>query len=418
MRARPVGAHPELNTVTSLEQVLVDQTLEGGFRWLRFPAMLERAFVEAHADERTFKLILAGLNSMLVFGGILLADFLMMPGQLAWAVTLRVGVYAPFILFALVILHRLSYPELNEWMVVLVGAVASAIVAVLALSGATAVSFTKVVELIIVVVYVAVFARFWPMALLSVVVLVFHSGVMYLAPDMISGLRLGSTLLLITTISFALYGCYVRERNDRHAFLLDLREQAMRASLNEANLRLAEMVRTDALTGVANRRAFDDFLVLNQDELATSSRKLALLLVDVDHFKAFNDRYGHHEGDRCLCAVAATIDGCLRRPVDMVARWGGEEFAVVLGDADEQMAEQVARRVCQAIQALAIPHDDSSCAPVVTVSIGVAVQHAGLSGGNHVLIQAADEALYQAKTVGRNRVCLAADPTSGGVQVC
>lgn len=396
----------------------MDQTLEGGFRWLRFPAMLERAFVEAHADERTFKLILAGLNSMLVFGGILLTDYLMEPGQLGWSAALRVGLYAPFILSALVILHRLSYPELNEWMVVLVGTVASAIVAVLALSGTTAVSFTKVVELIIVVVYVAVFARFWPMALLSAVVLVFHMTVMVLAPDLISGLRLGSTLLLITTISFALYGCYVRERNDRHAFLLDLKEQAMRASLNEANLRLAEMVRTDALTGVANRRAFDDFLSLNQDELAMSSRKLALLLVDVDHFKAFNDSYGHHEGDRCLCAVANTIDACLRRPVDMVARWGGEEFAVVLGDADEQMARQVARRICQAIQALAIPHEGSSCAPVVTVSIGMAVQHAGLTRANHVLIQAADEALYQAKAAGRNRVCLAADPKSGGVQAC
>lgn len=413
-----MGAHPELNSVTSLEQVLVDQTLEGGFRWLRFPAMLERAFVEAHADERTFKLILAGLNSMLVFGGILLADFLMMPGQLAWAATLRVGVYAPFILSALVILHRLSYPELNEWMVVFVGAVASAIVAVLAMSGATAVSFTKVVELIIVVVYVAVFARFWPMALLSAVVLVFHLAVMFLAPDMISGLRLGSTLLLVTTISFALYGCYVRERNDRHAFLLDLKEQAMRASLNEANLRLAEMVRTDALTGVANRRAFDDFLAQNQDELPTSSRKLALLLVDVDHFKAFNDRYGHHEGDRCLCAVANTIEACLRRPVDMVARWGGEEFAVVLGDADEQMAEQVARRICQTIQALAIPHEGSSCAPVVTVSIGLVVQHAGRFRESKALIQAADDALYQAKSGGRNRVCVAADPTTGGAQAC
>ena len=122
-----MGAHLELKAATSLEQIQVDQTLEDGFRWLRFPAMLERAFVEAHAQERTLKHILAGLNSLLVFAAILIADYLMTPGQFAWAVTLRVGVYGPFILSALFILHRLSYPALNEWMVALVATVASSI---------------------------------------------------------------------------------------------------------------------------------------------------------------------------------------------------------------------------------------------------------------------------------------------------
>lgn len=415
--AREGGAHLELKTATSLEQIQVDQTLDEGFRWLRFPAMLERAFVEAHADERTFKLILAGLNSLLVFAGILLADYLMMPGQFGWAVTLRIGVYGPFILSALFILHRLSFPALNEWMVATVATVASAIVAVLVVTGGTMVSYTKVVELIIVVVYVAVFARFWPMVLMSGIVLCIHMVVMRSAPDLIHGWRLGSSLLLITTISFALYGCYVRERNDRYAFLLDLREQTLRGSLNEANARLAEMVRTDALTGVANRRAFDEFLAKNQREAAVSSRPLALLLIDVDHFKAFNDLYGHAAGDHCLCAVADAIASCLRRPVDMLARWGGEEFAVVLGDADVAMAEQVAMRICQAVQARAVPHAGSSCAPVVTVSVGVAVQNVGMGVGANqsatVLTQQADNALYLAKAGGRNGVRLANDAEAG-----
>lgn len=386
------------------DQTLVERTLEGGFRGLRFAHALEHAFVQAHADERTIKLILASLVSILVFAGILIADYLMTPAQMGLAIKLRLGVYAPFMLLAVTLLHRLSLPQLNEWMVVVVALVASCIVAYLAKSGVNAIAFTKVVELIIVVVYVAVFTRFWPMLLLSCVVMGVHATVIYDVVDVTGTVRLGSTLLLLATVLFALYACYVREYNDRKSFLLDLREQALRESLNQANLKLDEMARTDTLTGVANRRAFDEFLSEHWQHPEAANQKLALLLIDVDHFKAFNDRYGHQAGDRCLCLVAEVVGAGLRRPVDLLARWGGEEFAIVLGGADLETARQVADRICHAIEARALPHEGSSCARVVTVSIGLTVRENHARETPQKLINRADEALYRAKALGRNRV--------------
>jgi diguanylate cyclase (GGDEF)-like protein len=132
----------------------------------------------------------------------------------------------------------------------------------------------------------------------------------------------------------------------------------------------------------------------------------------VDHFKAFNDRYGHQEGDRCLQMVVEAMGTCLRRPVDMLARWGGEEFAVLITDADEAAARQVAQRICEAVEGRGLAHAGSSCAQVVTVSVGLAsvrpdAMHPASTAQN--LIRQADEALYRAKTSGRNQACAHGD---------
>ena len=395
----------ELDVSSPQDQGLVDQTLRQGFRGLRFPAALERAFVIQHADERTFKLIVAGLYSLLVFGGILLADYLMMPKELPLAIAMRVGLYAPVVLVLLKVLHRLSLPQLNEWMVVLVGLFASGIMVFLSATSAEPLAYVKLVELIIVVIYVAVFARFWPMVVLSALVMVIHLVAMSAAHDVIGTVKISSFLLLATTMMFALYGTYKREHNDRLAFLLDLREQALRLTLQEANARLDTMARTDALTGVPNRRFFDEFLAQAWSRAATLGQPLSLLLIDVDHFKAFNDRYGHQAGDRCLCVVAEAIASCLRRPVDVLARWGGEEFVVVLAEADTEAAAEVAQRVRQAVQDCALPHVTSVTARVVTVSVGVATAWPAAQGSQADLLQRTDTALYQAKATGRNRFC-------------
>jgi len=123
----------------------------------------------------------------------------------------------------------------------------------------------------------------------------------------------------------------------------------------------------------------------------------------VDHFKAYNDHYGHAAGDACLCQVAEALSSCLRRPIDLLARWGGEEFAILLSDADEAVAQHVAGRICAAVMQQDVAHAASSCAALVTVSIGVTLAPAALAQEPHALLQAADAALYQAKRSGRNR---------------
>ncbi len=389
------------------DQDQAEHALKAGFRGLRFPPELEAAFVRAHADERTIKLLLAGLAGVLLFGTIALTDHFISPELVPFSLALRTGTFGPIVLVLLVLLHRLSLPELNEWMVVPMATVAVGVVLVLASNTAPQLAFTRMMELLIVVIYNAVFTRFWPMVALSLVVSAAHTWLVMTMPETVAGLRLGGTLLTLTTISFALYACYSREHHDRLSFLLALKEQRLRDAIDEANRQLDTMARTDALTGLPNRRAFDD--ALNQTLAAAQApgahAHIALLMVDVDHFKAYNDRYGHPEGDHCLREVAQAVASCLRRPVDMVARWGGEEFVVLLHEAEPGVAAQVGARICAAVRERGVVHEGSRCAPVVTVSVGVAPWVAGQAAATW--LQAADDALYQAKAQGRNRTVLA-----------
>ena len=168
--------------------------------------------------------------------------------------------------------------------------------------------------------------------------------------------------------------------------------------------RMADALRraadTDGLTGIANRRRFDDALAHEWLRAQRSGGALSLLLIDIDHFKAYNDRYGHPAGDRCLRAVAQAMARPPQRPADLLARWGGEEFALLLPDTPAAGAVAVAQQLLQAVDALQLPHAASPVAPRVTVSIGAACGGAS----PQALLDGADRALYQAKAAGRHRV--------------
>jgi diguanylate cyclase (GGDEF)-like protein len=183
------------------------------------------------------------------------------------------------------------------------------------------------------------------------------------------------------------------------------RQRAQRA-LKEANLALERLAGLDGLTQIANRRRFDEVLQEEWKRLSRSKTAIALILLDVDFFKPFNDTYGHQSGDKCLQAIARTMSANAYRPADMAARYGGEEFAVLLPETDAVGARFVAQRIRAAIHNLKIPHETSEAAPYVTVSLGVACLTAGVDGDASCLIQLADHALYDAKKSGRNRVVL------------
>jgi diguanylate cyclase (GGDEF)-like protein len=386
------------------DPALVASTLRDGFRLLRFPQGLEQAYVLARADERMVRLITAGIMGALAFALFMWPDYLIDPQGLAQSFALRVGLFGGLTVVGLVTLHRLSMPQVNEWMVVPIALMACLIAAYQSQADPRDMAFARTVEIVLVVAYATVFTRFWPMLLACLLMLAVYIQTLLLAPHTADALKPGITLMLMTTIAFGLYTTYTREHNDRRAFLNDLREQALRASVDAGNRQLHALARTDALTGVANRRAFDDALA---QHIGLSPRHdLALLLVDVDHFKAYNDHHGHPAGDQCLCRVSEALASCLRRPIDLLARWGGEEFVILLSDADEGVARHVADRICTAVMQQGVPQ--------VTVSIGVALAPASLSPQPHALLQAADAALYQAKRGGRNRYvvsgALAPDP--------
>ena len=166
---------------------------------------------------------------------------------------------------------------------------------------------------------------------------------------------------------------------------------------------LRELTLTDGLTAVANRRAFDETLVNEWRRCARVQAPVALIMVDIDQFKNYNDAYGHQAGDACLQQVAGAMRRAAGRPQDLVARYGGEEFAILLPQEDGHGAEGVARRLLDEVSLLSIPHAQSSVTPWVTVSMGLAsmVPADGASPGD--LIKRADALLYQAKASGRNR---------------
>lgn len=170
---------------------------------------------------------------------------------------------------------------------------------------------------------------------------------------------------------------------------------------------LRQWVYIDGLTGVHNRRHFDERLAAEWGRAARNNTALSVVLLDVDFFKRYNDRYGHQAGDECLRKIAATLKEGLRRPTDLVARYGGEEFVCLLPDTDPRGAVQLAERLGQQVFARQIEHADSSVAPVVTVSLGVCCKSDGAVGSAAALLRGADAQLYIAKERGRNRTCWA-----------
>ena len=164
----------------------------------------------------------------------------------------------------------------------------------------------------------------------------------------------------------------------------------------------------DGLTGLYNRRAFDDALSIESRRHRRNAASLGLVMLDIDHFKAFNDHYGHQAGDACLQQVANALAGCARRPGEMAARYGGEEFAIILPNTEPADCARLCERVADAVRALSLRHETSP-AGIVTLSIGYATQQPRDDEAGSELLARADKALYQAKQNGRNRVCGAED---------
>ncbi|MCG8609433.1 MAG: diguanylate cyclase [Pseudomonadales bacterium] len=177
----------------------------------------------------------------------------------------------------------------------------------------------------------------------------------------------------------------------------------------EANEHLKKLVDIDGLTGIANRRYLDRYLAHEVARCQRSAQSLTVIMCDVDHFKAYNDFYGHLQGDDCLKSVANALGTVSRRTTDLVARYGGEEFAVMMVGVEREDVRAIAESIRLAVMDLAIPHAKSSIADVVTLSVGVFVDVPKIGTTPSDFLKRADAALYQAKQSGRNKVHFSED---------
>lgn len=206
------------------------------------------------------------------------------------------------------------------------------------------------------------------------------------------------TLCLFLIWQFSVYQLKTRQR--KLAKLVGEKTE----ELKKANDELHHLANSDGLTKIGNRRRFETFLTDEWHRAVRFKTEISLILLDIDHFKLFNDTYGHQAGDDCLQKVAEVLAETIKRPTDLVARFGGEEFAIILGGTDSEGAFNIAKQAMENVKNLKIPHNNSKTNEYLTISIGVATTFAKFELTESDLINAADKALYQAKESGRNQI--------------
>lgn len=369
--------------------------LQRGFPRLKFDdADLERRFRRAHLARtraRISRNLLLGIGFVIGFSAL---THLVLPTAVNRTLDLiRVSVLGPIFLSALILVHSRLYQRWYPIVCPFGATLFGTGVVVLAVIAATqGVSLIASVVLAMIYNYLMLGLAFRPALSSSLLVLASYPIIATLA-GIPASQRLVDVGVLLFTNAIGAIVCYSLERANRTNFL-------------ESQL-LMETARRDGLTGIANRRTFDEHVDRVWAQAAREGRPLSLLMIDIDHFKAYNDRFGHQAGDECLRRVAWSLSSHARRPLDIAARYGGEEFAMVLYDATRHHAEDMARQIQSGIESLAIAHSAAPTASKrLTVSIGIACVQPMSDRSHYGFIQLADEALYAAKERGRNCIVI------------
>lgn len=393
----PLDAHAPLRAA-------LDDALQRP-RWhLGFAPALEARLEADTAASRSRSLVLTGLLALLVYDLFLINDWFARPAVLGTAVAWRLGVATPCALLLLLGIRRGLPPFWRETAVAAlpVAAMFSACM-ILWRTPAPAATYDLFVISLIFTAGNIMFRLRFVHALLSSLIAVAMALTFALLHPAVPREALGFALgLLGGSAVFTVLAARQTEAAARQNYLLLLRETLRSEAAQRSASTFAQLSHTDALTALANRRAFDAALAQAWHSAHAAGRQLALLLIDIDHFKQFNDRHGHPAGDRCLQQVAAGLVNAVRDG-DLVARLGGEEFGVLLTDCSFAQAQQAAERLRQAVERLALPHGGQPAQPWVTVSLGLALATPQPGTEPASLVDRADIALYQAKRDGRNR---------------
>jgi diguanylate cyclase (GGDEF)-like protein len=378
-------------------------------KWLLpFPPKLEAIFERDTGPQRCRDLIVRAYIGIFIYDLFAFADWWATP-ELFWtALWMRLGFFTPVSLLLTATLY--AYPRAffrESVMCIGGGAIATAtIVYLMAVSGkAPQATLHESMTLVVLFLTVVQRIRFSYLAPTCLAFLAVHVLAVARFYDYSLGQQVAINMVFGATVIFALVASYTMERDLRLHYLLSLRDRAQ-------NLELDRMSRRDALTGLGNRRFLEETLAA-YEQVDESSAPLSIVLLDIDHFKLFNDTAGHQAGDLCLKRVAGIVQAELRGQADHAFRFGGEELIVVLPQTVLPKAIWIADRIRQAIEGAAIPHPALVAGSVVTASFGVASSEPHRNMLTAEVIADADAALYTAKRNGRNQVWPCPFPASG-----
>jgi len=383
-----------------------EDALGQGFPTLTFQPALEDRYQQDKEAERLRLIWLGGILLIILTNGLLMADWIMVPDQLQTALVLRGLVQTPLAAMALLCIKYMP-PALREWQAFVMGLLTMSISCYLCVISTDALAPAYLVSLCLLMLFNGgvIRMRFW-MSVRSAfgVVALFLVAVSLVSSPPLEVL-LSTALVIVSSALFALFSSYRSEREERANWLLAQHQKRLNEEVNDSNRELDRLSRFDSLTDLPNRRHLDDFLQQVWSRARHAGDDLALLMIDIDHFKSYNDHYGHVQGDVCIQQVAKRLQRILGRPSDLIARYGGEEFVAVIPGANLATAMAIADRVRSDLDDLRLAHDASPEVKHVTLSIGVASMCANSANASpERLIACADAALYQAKESGRNAI--------------
>ena len=378
------------------------EQLKRGFPGLRFNGLLEKDFRDFYVTQNLPRARLSGLIGLILVLAVTCIDLLLGSSAGGMLNTLRLGLLCPLLV---VLGVAISVPGAQRWYteVVAVGVTLIGFVVIyMAHLGAISGSSYVLAGLVLVVLYGCLFLGL----LFNVAVTI--AGIL-VAAHFITGIVVGLPFDALYYSTAILGGAAVI--GGISAYNL---EYALRTNFLETRV-LNELAERDGMTGLYNRRIFDDYVERLWRQSRRESTGVAIIFVDIDFFKVYNDLYGHQAGDDCLKRIAKCIARGAKRPFDFAARYGGEEFVLVLYGPPEEYARGVPEQIRRDVLELGIPHAGSQAGKHVTVSVGLAMAKPETSRSLAGAIQTADEALYQAKREGRNRVVFK-DSDSDGVE--
>jgi diguanylate cyclase (GGDEF)-like protein len=396
------GGEPAGPESPTAEQV--DAVLTAGYPLLRFPAPLEQLFDRDTDRSRCVALTRGYLGGLI--GYLLVTPGLarLLPDAAERVVAVHLGIVTPLTLAFLLWLRSHPRALLREAAAGLLALLGVAFGAWLRLSSHAPGAVYHQYAMLVMVLFtnLALPLRFGFALACTASMLALHAGLLWRFAVLPPETRNWAIWLVAAAGLVSLIACYRMEYEERRGWLLRLHDGLLRARLNASNRALQELTGTDPLTGLPNRRRFQERLDEAWLNGLACGAPVAVLVIDIDHFKAYNDHYGHLAGDACLRRAGTLMAEALRGG-DLLCRYGGEEFVVVLPDLEEEAALLVAERLRRAVEAAAEPHLGLGPGRTLSVSIGAAAALPRPGGSAQELIDRADQALYAAKRAGRNR---------------